>query len=174
MTTGLSREVFAQYMTALCDRFNRTLAPPAMVIYYDFLRGLSDYEFRNGIRGAFNCTFFPSPQDIFCLGRPSESTALVAENAWSEVLSAIRGTPWRMIPRAKFNEVAWKAIASAGGLSGIAEMTREDEPHARKRFLDAYVDRVEQARRKSLADIDVEVAALVGDTARQLGGGPLR
>lgn len=131
----LDRKAFATEMSALADRFNRTLKDDLVRRYYQHLEHLDTQAFLNAAATIYaNDTFWPSPNRFLEAAGVDANT--LAEQAWEHaVTQAKRGT--NQTPDTNAPEY-WTALKAVGGVTALGRTNERNLPFLRKDFVRAY------------------------------------
>ncbi len=175
----IDRELFAQEMALLGDRFGRSLASPTLKRYYEELSSVMDsasFAAATGI--AFRTAkFWPSPAELMASVTRKSAPTLSAHEAFSKFLSSISNRYESQVDRMEkvklIGPAAVRAVRAVGGLRAFEDMLTKDEPFVRQRFVECYELASESEQHNegiddALAAGDKRVAALVAKTAKSL------
>lgn len=144
----ISRNIFAEGMGILAERFGREISPRLSAIYAETLADLSDDQFVAGVkRAAAELEFFPTAKQIRELGAPETDPALAAGLAFDRILtdSSLRsfaeGRTSLSIRRVAedLGDVAATALAAIGGARRIDALLEDEAKFARAEFVKAFV-----------------------------------
>lgn len=167
----IDKELFAQTMSALADRFNRPLAGPTLKAYYHALSAeLSEDDFRAAVNIAFrDCTFWPSPKDLIEFVHPEPDLDLEGSLKFDQVRAAGKNQPgfgmqWKRTDVMLCGEPALAAFASIGGNERMRSMQGDDIAWARREFITAYKAAIMQNAKTARAS---EAKKLIASIPRQ-------
>jgi hypothetical protein len=131
----INKALFANEISILADKAGRELRGPTIVALYDTMpRDMTDEEFVIGCRRALRReSFFPTPQQIISLSRPTEPSAEVEAG---EMFDKIRehSVAWNRDP------VARAAVQQAGGEGMVLAEDVRVASFARRDFVKAYAE----------------------------------
>lgn len=156
----INKEIFAEAMSVLADRFNRPLHPATQRKYFEILSlELTTEEFSTACELAFRSVrFWPSPQELIELVKPEKNLDIEAAGMFEDVRDLgfphTAGMCWHREEVAALGAPALAGFVAIGAQDRLRHLSADDLSWARREFVAAYKAKATETK----ADKQIEAA----------------
>lgn len=170
----ITDELFANWMTAFATRLGVPIAREVLFAHKvtldaeldDAAFGLACQRLYRDFDG-FRFKAIPSPAEFVAAVRPKATPETDAQEAFSAILNSRT----RTTTAETLGGAALRAYRAVGGYQGFAGLVVDDEPHLRRRFVQAYCEVAESTQHADGLALMAGEAAEVTRLARQVAAG---
>jgi hypothetical protein len=138
----LDEIIFAKYITALAEMFNKKLSEVVMEMYYEVLKDMSNEDFIASVKklmSEWSYSYMPKPAHIKNALVDSVSLEVEANNEWNIVMKAIE--KFGSYKNVRFQNIATNGTIQAltgGKWSELCSKTYEQLDWVKKDFVKLY------------------------------------